>query len=208
MSSARDPEDDAPSIGELRRHRLTHLPVLRVDPSMQNARFARACDSNRCTSVCCGTGVYADRAERDRILEHAEAIVRVMDPGQPPDPRAWFDEEELEDADFPSGVGIGTQAGPRGCVFLNQAGRCVLQKAHIEGAVSVVLKPFYCFAFPVTIHEGTLMIDDDNVEGTRTCCQPVTGGERSAMDVFAWELDHVLGPEGVSELRAVLGDEA
>ena len=199
---------DEPIVGELRRHHLPHLPVLRVGASVRDARFMRACDAGRCSSVCCGTGVYADSRERESILEHANSVIAIMDPEQPKDPSAWFDDERLEDADFPSGVGVGTQTGERGCVFLNGEGRCVLQIAHQTGLVPMVLKPFYCWAFPVTIYGGILALDIDNVPGTRTCCQPVDDStvenSRTALDVFEWEFLHVLGPDGVAELREVL----
>jgi hypothetical protein len=168
----------------------------------------RACNSMSCTSQCCGTGVLADRAEHARILEHADVIRRAMDPDQEKDNTKWFDEEVLHDDDFPSGEAIGTQTNARGCVFLNREGRCVLQKATLEGLARVVLKPFYCFAFPVTIHRGILSLDIDNVEGTQSCCQPTAGGERSVLDVFHEELVHVLGGDGVEELRQVLGAAA
>ena len=193
-----------PTIGYLRKHKLSHLPEIAVGRSILEARMVRACDSNKCTSVCCGTGVLADRAEKERILAHADAVVATMDPDQPKDPATWFDDEEIRDPDFPSKIAIGTQTSKRGCIFLNTIGRCVLQKAHMDGRVPVVLKPFYCTAFPVTIDQGMLMLDVDNVDGTRECCQPSPHGERTALDIFAYELEHVLGPAGVEELRALL----
>jgi hypothetical protein len=88
---------------------------------------------------------------------------------------------------------------------LNREGRCVLQKAHLDGLTTVVLKPFYCFAFPITIHRGILSLDIDNVEGSRNCCQPSPHGDRSPIDVFEEELLHVLGAEGLAELRDLVG---
>jgi hypothetical protein len=193
-----------PIVGVLRRHRLTQFRALGVGCSIVDARMAAACDSNHCGSTCCGTGVWADQAEHDRILEHASAVVAVMDPDQPRDPRDWFDDERRLDSDFPSGVAIGTRTAARGCIFLDAKGRCVLQKATAEGLAPVVLKPFYCFAFPITIDRGTLMVDIDNVEGTTRCCVPVAGGPRTILEAFAWELEHVLGKDGFDELRSML----
>jgi hypothetical protein len=193
-----------PTIGVLRKHRLTHLPVLGVGKSIAASRMLSACNSMRCASTCCGTGVLADRAEHARILAHADVIRSAMDPDQEKDDTKRFDEEVLVDHDFPSREAVGTSTNARGCVFLNREGRCVLQKATLEGLTDVVLKPFYCFAFPITIHMGILSLDIDNVEGTRNCCQPSPNGELAAVDVFAEELVHVLGAEGLAELRDLL----
>lgn len=192
-----------PSIGTLKKHKLAHLGDIQVGKSMLECRMAQACDSNKCTSQCCGTGVLADRAEKERILAHAAEVIATMDDDQPKDPSKWFDAEEVHDNDFPSKVAIGTQTIPRGCIFLNKIGRCVLQKANMEGRVPV-LKPFYCTAFPVTVDHGMLMLDIDNVEGTKLCCVPTEGGPRTALDVFAYELEHTIGAEGVAELREIL----
>jgi hypothetical protein len=159
----------------------------------------------RCTSSCCGTGVLADRAERANILAHADVIRQAMDPDQEKDVTKWFDAEVLVDHDFPSRAAIGTTTTARGCVFLNREGRCVLQKATLEGLTDVVLKPFYCFAFPITIHMGVLSLDIDNVEGSKGCCQPCPNGDRAAVDVFEEELLHVLGPDGLAELHDLVG---
>lgn len=194
------PED---SIGTIHNHKLKHLGPLQVGRSMLVSRMAAACDSNTCPSTCCGTGVLADRAEKERILAHKAEVIATMDDDQPHDPKDWFDADEVNDQDFPSKVAIGTQTMPRGCIFLNKQGRCVLQKANLEGRVPV-LKPFYCTAFPVTVDHGMLMLDIDNVEGTKLCCVPSEGGTRSVLDVFAYEIEHTIGPEGVAELRAVL----
>jgi hypothetical protein len=204
LSTSDPTADSEPIIGVLRNHKLRHLPLLRVGESIRSAKMLRACDSTRCPSTCCATGVWADKAEAARILEHVDVIHAAMDPGMERDPARWFDVER-PDADFPSGIAVGTRATAGGCVFLNGAGRCVLQKAHADGLVPVTLKPFYCFAFPITIDKGTLSMDIDGVDGSTACCRPSPGGERSVMDVFAWELEHVLGAEGVRELQSLLG---
>ena len=198
--SQREPEA---SIGTIHRHAMAHLGPLQVGRSMLDYALAPACDSNACTSQCCGTGVYADRAEKERILAHVAEVIATMDPDQPHDPALWFDAEEIDDDDFPSKLAVGTQTIDRGCVFLNQRGRCVLQKANIEGRVPV-LKPFYCTAFPITTANGMLVFDVDNVEGTKSCCQPTEGGTRTVLDAFGYEAEFMLGAEGVAELRAIL----
>ena len=190
-----EPEPPEESIGVLTRHHLGHVGGLKVGRSLLDARIAASCDSNKCTSQCCGTGVWADRAEKERILAHVAEIIATMDPDQPTDPARWFDDGELHDDDFPSKVAIGTQTIDRGCVFLNQKGRCVLQKANLEGRVPV-LKPFFCTAFPITIDKGMLQLDVDNVEGTRECCQPAAEGTKSVLEAFAYEVEFTLGKDG------------
>jgi len=196
-----------PSIGTLTRHSLPQFRSLEVGRSILECKMAAACDSNKCTSQCCGTGVYADKAERDRILAHAREVIAIMDDDQPHDPADWFDAEEVHDEDFPSKTAIGTQVFARGCIFLNKQGRCVLQKANLEGRTPV-LKPFYCTAFPITVDHGMLMMDLDNVEGTKLCCQPSEGGTRSVLEVFAYEIEHTVGADGAAELRALIADKA
>lgn len=185
----------------LRRHHLGHLHSLVVDPSFFTPQFAAGCSMANCNADCCRHGVMLDPAERDRILEHADLIRKHMEPHQDQDPAAWF-EEGGPDLDFPSGVAVGTQARDYGCVFLDRAGRCVLQKAAMaEGMPKFALKPFYCVAYPVTIEHGELIIDDADFVSRTSCCSTVKGGEHSVFDICSEELEHVLGADGLAELR-------
>src|SRR5215213_9759632 len=102
----------------LRRHRLTHLPELCVEPAMLTARFASDCSMTRCTGRCCAHGVYVELTEREAILDNAAAIQAQMDASQTKDPARWFDAEPIEDADFVSGRAVGTAEMNGGCVFL------------------------------------------------------------------------------------------
>jgi Fe-S-cluster containining protein len=186
----------------LRRHSLKHLPELRLHESVFSCRFAAGCSTARCNALCCKEGVWADLAERAKILAHVPLIQQHMDPGQEHRPEFWFEEREVPDADFPSGFTVGTRANEQGCVFLKSDGRCVLQSAAMaSGMPAYSLKPFYCVAFPVTVHEGQLMMDEPD-RGARTeCCTGAAGGTLSVFDVCAEELRFVLGEEGVEELR-------
>jgi hypothetical protein len=187
----------------LRRHHLRHIPNLRVNPSFFERRFAPGCSMMNCNGNCCKHGVMADIQERDRILSHTELILKYMDPHQEHDPSRWFEEEEA-DADFPSGRAVGTQARDSGCVFLDGAGRCVLQKAAMgEGMSKFALKPFYCFAYPVTVEQGELIIDDADFVSRPSCCSTVDDGTLSVFDVCPEELEHVLGKAGAAELKSV-----
>ncbi|HEX5000224.1 MAG TPA: DUF3109 family protein [Terriglobia bacterium] len=182
----------------LKHHRVPHIPALRVDPGLAGARFPQACSMTQCSGACCRDGVWADPIEQDRILQHAETIQRAMDDAQEKNPARWFDLEDPDDPDFPSGRAVGTTTVNGGCVFLNSEKRCVLQI--VANEETGVLKPFYCFAFPITIDNGTLCLDD----GRDACCTASAGGSRTVLDLCPDELTHVLGQEGLDELRKKL----
>ena len=195
----RDPAEDGLV---LRRHRLSHLPELKVHRSVLETRYAPGCSPGACVAACCQMGVGVDVAQRDQILAHAELVQRAMDPGQDRDPARWFEETETVDRDFPSGLAVGTRVRESGCVFLDSARRCALQTATIAAArPGFDLKPFFCTAFPVTIADGTLWIDELCLEMPEHCCRPTPGGTLSVLDVCESELRHVLGGAGLGELR-------
>ena len=157
-----------------------------------------------CNSQCCQGGVWADPAERDNILAHAAIIQRHMDADQERSPEKWFENNVVADADFPSGNAVGTRANERGCVFLKDDGKCVLQTTAIaEGMNAFALKPFFCVAFPVSIEHGELIIDDLEFGNRAECCCPVENGSQTILDVCSGELEFVLGEEGLKELREV-----
>jgi hypothetical protein len=178
--------------------RLPHLPQLRVAPSLLEERFASGCDTGRCVGRCCRSGVWLDPEERDRVLVHADRVRQAMDPGQPRDARRWFSRRVAVDPDFPSGTAVHTRVRGGRCVFLNGAGRCVLQKASSEG---LRLKPFFCTAFPVTVDGGVLMLDDKDFRAGQPCCDSTEKGPLTVFDTCGRELRHVLAAEGVARLR-------
>jgi len=190
----------------LRNHRLRHIPELRVGEGILNNKFASGCSMTACNATCCQGGVNADIAERDAILAHKDLILRHLEPYQEHDPAAWFDEETVVDSDYPSGIAVGTSVGEEGCVFLDREGRCVLQKAAMaEGLPKFMLKPFFCVAFPITIEHGVLETDEPDYTNRPHCCSVIESGHLSPLDVCAEELEYMLGPEGLRELRHVAG---
>jgi hypothetical protein len=178
--------------------RLPNLPALRVAPALLEERFAAGCDTGRCVGRCCRSGVWLDPQERDRVLAHADRVRQAMDPGQPRDARRWFSRRVAVDPDFPSGTAVHTRVRDGRCVFLNGAGRCVLQKA---SSAAVQLKPFFCIAFPVTVVEGTLTLDDRDFRAGQPCCESTEKGPLTVFDTCGIELRHVLGAAGVARLR-------
>ena len=188
----------------IQAHRLNHLPTLSVDPALFEPKFAGECSMNNCNAHCCREGVWVDPLEQQKILEHAHTIIRHMDPGQETDPARWFDGEVEEDPDYPSGRCEGTRTTERGCVFLDDRGWCVLQKAAAaEGMDKFALKPYYCVAFPLTIAEGVLTVDDPDFTNRTACCSTIDGGAHAPADVCREELEFMLGTDGLRELDSI-----
>ena len=186
----------------LRRRRPSHLPGLEVNGSIFDTRYLPGSSPGHCDGTCCRSGVKVDVAQRDEILAHADLIRRAMDPGQDQDVGGWFEETEVPDPDFPSGRCVGTQVRSERCIFLDRARRCVLQTVTIAAArPGFDLKPFFCSAFPITIAAGALWIDEMCLDAPGGCCRPTPGGGLGVLDVCETELRHVLGNEGLEELR-------
>jgi hypothetical protein len=185
----------------LKRHTIAHVATLRVNPAIFEKRFASGCSMTRCDATCCHGGVYADLGEKERILEHAELIKSYMEPDMERDTAKWFDDEEVDDIDFPSGKAVGTRTNTRGCIFLKANGHCVIQTAGAEsGMGKFSLKPFFCVAFPVVLTGHELTLHDDYT-GRTECCHRVPDGTQSLIDICAEELEYMLGAEGFKELK-------
>lgn len=190
----------------IRRHRMTHIPELRLGRELSEKRFAAGCSMGKCNAACCSGGVYADLAERDAILAHAELVRSQMEPDQVHDERRWFEGETVEDSDYPSGRAVGTEVYGERCVFLNSAGMCVLQKAAAAGGLGrYALKPFFCWLYPVTVEHGELTLHDPEYASRESCCSCRDEGPLTVLDVCAEELTLALGEEGVEELKGELG---
>lgn len=186
----------------LRNHGLKHIPGLKVEQGFLGKNFIKGCSMQQCNAACCRHGVMLDPKDRDKILEHAPLIQKYMEPHQPKDTAQWFEELDEQDADFPSGRALGTQERSTGCVFLDSAGLCVLQKtAMAEGMPKFSLKPFFCVAYPITLEDGVLVTDDADFTNRQECCSTVRNGEQTVFDVCEEELEYMLGKSGLDELK-------
>jgi Fe-S-cluster containining protein len=189
----------------LQRHTLPHIRELRLAESLFRARFAAGCSMSNCRGSCCRFGVYVDLTEKENILAHADKVRLQMDAGQEHNDQLWFEERIYDDPDFPSGRAVGTQAMSYGCVFLDREGKCVLQKTAIaEGMKVSSLKPFYCIAYPVTIDDGALTVDEPDFLNDPACCRPVVEGTQTVFDICQEEFEFVVGKEGLDELRKLI----
>jgi hypothetical protein len=151
--------------------------------------------------VCCQHGVYADVKERDRILDHREAIKKSMDETQTQDEALWFEQQEEEDSDFPSGRCVGTSVVNGKCAFLDKLGRCSVQVAAVaEGLHRWAIKPTFCILFPLEISDGVVGFDD-LLDEEQSCCSINSAFDVPLFEACKDELTHILGEEGYGELE-------
>ena len=188
----------------LSRHKLHHIKNLIIDPELFEQKFAPHCSMTHCNGTCCRDGVLLDVKEKEKILEHTSLVHKYMEPNQLHNPEQWFDEDIQPDPDFPSGVCDGTATANGGCVFLNSKGLCSLQIASTsEGMGKYSLKPFYCFAFPLTLDGGVLTIYEREFTNRTECCSSVENGILSILDICREELEFMLGAEGAQEFETL-----
>jgi len=186
--------------------RFFEISGLRFDEKLFTEGFKDPNGPNSCTSKCCQHGVYLDPVERDRILEHAETVVKYMDGSQTNDRARWFDNNEEEDPDFPSGKCVSTEVHNDKCVFLDSKGRCSLQVAEREeGMTRFSLKPYYCILFPIVKVNGVFEYDDF-CSGDAACCTSAGDCERKMVETCSIELEHAVGTSKYEELLSFYQD--
>lgn len=114
--------------------------------------------------VCCQYGADTDLAERDRILQKAEAIKTLMHPEAAAAP--WFTDDVVAVAEFPTGQSVRTTVFDGGCVFLQHNGRgCALHRAALElGWELAPHKPHICQLYPVTYDDDAIMLSEDHAD--------------------------------------------
>ncbi|CUU04091.1 Protein of unknown function (DUF3109) [Candidatus Thermokryptus mobilis] len=185
--------------------KFVYVKNFKIDTIVFSAGFVPFCNVPVCRANCCYWGVYVDLKEREKILAHKDLILKFMDETQPKDVELWFEKEEWEDPDFPSGKCVGTNVYNDKCVFLTKEGYCVLQVSAVNsGMHQWALKPFYCCIYPLTFWEGALTYDDDHAEDLPYCGLRATHNHAGpVIEICKDEFIYVLGEDGYAELLRI-----
>jgi len=194
-------------FGVASRHRMTTTERLvtikgyRISSDLFQKGFPEGGGPCTCTSDCCHGGVYVDIGERERILAHRDLVKLHMDDSQVNDEAQWFEPQESEHRDFPSGRCVGTQEINGKCTFLDRKGMCSLQKAAVSvGMHKWALKPLYCILFPIEITDGVIGFDD-LLQEESGCCSISRDFAVPMFKGCKEELIHLLGQDGYSALE-------
>jgi len=180
---------------------LPEVKGYKISPELFATGVLQGAGPCTCSAVCCQGGVYADIAEREKILAYSHLVMKYMDETQPRDIREWFDKEEADDPDFPSGRCVGTAEYNNKCAFLDGENRCTLQVAAVqEGMDRWTLKPLFCILYPIEISGRTIRFDD-LLQGEQSCCTVTSGYETPLFEACKDELVHILGEEGFEDVR-------
>jgi len=173
------------------------LNGLKIDPKIFTFKFG--C---KCTGECCLYGVYTDLNESKEILKIKNKLIPFFDSTQDKDASKWFEPPE-KDADFDSGIAVGTELHNHKCTFLDKNGLCTLQKLALhEGVHKWKYKPQFCVLFPLTVFEGSLTIDDEHIDRLKTCNKnPLP--ETSIYEACIEELRYFFGEEDFNKLEEI-----
>lgn len=136
--------------------------VLTLSPDCMTHQCSLRNEGNRLKlDACCQYGVDVDVAERDGILAHAEQIADILHAEVATLP--WFDADEQDDVDFPSGRYVRTKTHGDGCIFLQHDARgCAIHRASIEGGWDFNgIKPHVCRLFPMSYDDESILMSDD-----------------------------------------------
>jgi len=179
-----------------RKKNLLRVNQFTVSDELFTKGYALGQGPCNCTAWCCEGGVYIDLKERDRILEHREMIKKYMDESQSRDHREWFEQEEREDEDFPSGRCQGTEEINKKCAFLDKNGHCSIQLAATEeGMGRWALKPLYCILFPIEVSDHVIAFDE-MLQDDQACCTIQEDFDVPLFRACREELTHLLGEDG------------
>ncbi|MBI5715232.1 MAG: hypothetical protein HZC38_17680 [Chloroflexi bacterium] len=167
------------------------------------------CEISECEARCCAGGVLISLSHKEKILAHA-ALIQPHLPEERRDPALWFDGVLVQDADFPDGVAEGTHVvddpthpASETCIFLRPQDRyCALQMTSIVNDQHPwSLKPFFCALHPVTLDNGCVILDENNViyqNGGH--CQRASVITKPLYETFDVELQLILGEADYNEL--------
>jgi hypothetical protein len=185
----------------MKKNNVLHVKEFTVSKELFTRGYPEGQGPCNCTSWCCEGGVYADLSERDKILQHKKIIKKYLDDSQTRDEQQWFEEDEQEDEDFPSGRCQGTEEINSKCAFLDKKGRCSLQVAATEeGMDRWTLKPLYCILFPIEVSDKTIGFDE-MLQDDQPCC---TVGKNFDIPLFRAckdELIHLVGEDGYQRME-------
>lgn len=179
---------------------LDHPRFRHVWASVFTQRLVADCMTHACQMVdqhaekldaCCQYGCDVDLREREAILARA-AQIRPLLRAEVKD-LPWFETEEEEDADYPSGRVVRTEVWKDGCLFLAHDLRgCAIHRASLEqGWDFRGVKPAICRLFPLSYEEDMIVIADEYPEYS---CAHVEGptlyriSRDTIADVFGEEL--------------------
>lgn len=181
-----------------------------IESKLLEPHATERCYIPDCQAWCCTGGVWVDLGEKEKILANAEKIKPFL-PADRRDVVKWFDGEQEDHADYPSGRGEGTAviddpSHPAGttCIFLRPEDRyCAIQSASMaNGEHPWSLKPFYCVLHPLTVDGNLIQLDDTNeiyIEGGH--CQRPHTTPTPLVDTFKSELVFALGEDGYAILQ-------
>lgn len=215
MTDEGDLNELMPEHDTIPEERIAPIAIgkFRIDEIIFTHGFVQYCDISKCGGGCCHSGVYADLTEHVRILAHKTEIAAAMDETQNTDIATWFEDDIIDDPDFPSGQAIGTEVMERdggisgyteGCVFLDKRHFCSIQVAAANaGLHRWAWKPDYCILFPVTVVEGVITYDDSHSEDLHHCGPAgVSGYVHSIFESMREELRYFLGDVDFETLEA------
>lgn len=184
--------------------------TLRINDNLFAAAHGERCLPEECRAACCPGGIWVDILHVQRILAATDAIRPHLAPEHGNEDE-WFGDEELDHADFPSGLAIPTAVKPRageptrtGCVFLRADHRCGLQVAsEVLGLAWPGLKPFDCATYPLSRSEGELAYDSETTAAHphADCQQARTTPPRPRYVVFRQEVELAIGCAGWQRLH-------
>lgn len=160
---------------------LDHPRFRTVDAAIFTRRLAPDCMVHRCTIVqdedkaalahprvkldaCCQYGCDVDLAEREQILARAGELRALLRPDAAA--ARWFDDDIVEDADYPSGKVVRTEVLDGGCIFLAHDRRgCAIHRASLENGWDFRgVKPAICRLFPLSYEADAILIADEYPE--------------------------------------------
>ena len=181
---------------------------LTMDESLFQTSRGERCVLSECRAACCQNGAWMDEGHAEKIMRY-KAQIKALLPEDRHDHHQWFDEER-EDHDFPSGVGLScvsvedpNDASRGACVFLMTNYHCSLQTLSEELKLGYPgLKPIDCALYPILRSGGNLALDRWSPEALEGAdCQREKAPARPIDEVFEVELRLALGDDGLIELK-------